>query len=72
MSATVGRKTITAPLAHVNERWRPYVLSGTTINPNYYEAAAFEKLRAGLRSRDIAVADSRRYQPFESYLIPKA
>ncbi len=72
ITATVGRKTIYAPLAHVNERWRPYVLSGTTINPNYYEAAAFEKLRAGLRSGDIAVTDSRRYQPFESYIIPKA
>jgi len=71
IAATVGRKTIYAPLAHVNERWRSYVVDGTTINPNYYEAAAFEKLRAGLRSGDIAVADSRRYQPFESYLIPK-
>jgi len=68
MSATVGRKTLSAPLAHVNERWRPYVVAGTTINPNYYEAAAFEKLRAGLRSGDIAVADSRRYQPFEALM----
>jgi len=72
ITAKVGRKTIAAPLAYVSDRWRPYVLSGTAINPNYYEAAAFDRLRAGLRSGDIAVADSRRYRPFESYLIPLA
>jgi len=69
---TIGTTTYIAPLAHLTARWRPHVLSGTTINPNYYEAAAFDRLKAALRSGDIAVADSRRYQPFDSYLLPKA
>ena len=40
------------------------------INPNYYELAAFDRLRDGLRSGDIAVAGSRRYRSFEEYLMP--
>lgn len=72
VTTTLGRTTVHAPLAHVTERWRRHVLDGTTIDPNQYEAAAFDQLRAGLRSGDIAVAQSRRYRPFESYLLPPA
>lgn len=67
-----GRTTRMAPLAHLTDRWRPYALNGPQIDPTYYEAAAFDRLRGGLRSGDIAVAASRRYQAFESYLLPKA
>jgi len=71
VTTTIGRTTVHAPLAHVTERWRRHVLDGTTIHPNHYEAAAFDRLRVGLRSGDIAVVQSRRYRPFESYLLPR-
>ena len=71
ITTPTGRTTQTAPLAHLTDRWRPYVLAGTQIEPTYYEAAAFDQLRSGLRSGDIAVAASRRYQAFDSYLLPK-
>jgi len=71
ITTRLGRTTIHAPLGHVTERWRRHVLDGTTIHPNHYEAAAFDQLRAGLRSGDIAVTESRRYRPFASYLLPR-
>lgn len=67
----VGRTRAVAPLAHLSDRWRRYALHGETINANYYEAAAFERLKAEVRSGDIAIAESRRYRPFDSYLLPK-
>src|ERR1700730_3612339 len=36
-----------------------------------YEVAAFEALNNGLRSGDLYVVGSRRYQTFESYLLTK-
>jgi TnpA family transposase len=42
-----------------------------SINPNFYEAAAFEAVKDGLRSGDMYVVGSRRYQNFESYLLPR-
>jgi hypothetical protein len=36
-----------------------------------YEVAAFEALNNGLRSGDLYALGSRRYQTFESYLLPK-
>ncbi|MHB8629054.1 MAG: Tn3 family transposase [Aggregatilineales bacterium] len=39
------------------------------INPNFYEAGAFDRLRHGLRSGDSGVIGSRRYQDFNSYLL---
>jgi len=36
-----------------------------------YEVAAFEALNNGLRSGDLYVVGSRRYQTFESYLLSK-
>jgi hypothetical protein len=53
----LGRRAVVAPLAHLTDRWRPHVLTGAdTINPNYYEAAAFDTLRTEVRSGDVAVA----------------
>jgi hypothetical protein len=63
---------VVAPLAHLTDRWRPHVLTGAdTINPNYYEASAFDTLRTEIRSGDVAIASSRRYRPFAHYLLPK-
>ncbi|MDQ6669791.1 MAG: hypothetical protein M3069_03415 [Chloroflexota bacterium] len=57
----------------MTERWRRLVYVGRKrINPNFYEAAAFEALKEGLRSGDLYAVGSRRYQNFESYLLPRA
>ena len=61
-----------APLGHLTQRWRKHALDGDTIVPNYYEASAFEVLKGRVRSGDVAVSGSRRYRPFEHYLLPSA
>lgn len=69
----VAGTMLAAPFAHVTRRWRKHIYDAQKkIRPNYYEAAAFDGLRARLRSGDIAVVGSRRYRTFESYLLPKA
>jgi len=68
---TVDGQSVGAPLGHVADRWRRHVVRGRKINANYYEAAAFEALKGGLRAGDIAVAGSHRYRSFDSYLLPK-
>jgi hypothetical protein len=70
---TIGDERVEAPLGHVTERWRRLVFQGRKrINPGCYEAAPFEEPKEGLRSGDLYVVGSRRYQNFESYLLPKA
>ncbi len=66
----VGKVKMHAPLGHLTPRWRKYALEGEKITSNYYEAAAFDALKGRVRSGDIAVAGSRRYRPFEHYLLP--
>ena len=61
-----------APLGHLTGRWRKHALDGETITPTYYEAAAFEALKARVRSGDVAVSGSRRYRSFENYLLSPA
>lgn len=69
----LGGERLEAPLGHVTDRWRRLVFVGRTrLNANFYEAAAFEALKDGLRSGDLSVVGSRRYQSFESYLLPRA
>lgn len=68
----VGKVKMHAPLGHLTPRWRKYALEGEKITSNYYEAAAFDTLKGRVRSGDIAVAGSRRYRPFEHYLLPTA
>src|SRR6266852_9327725 len=68
----VGKVKVHAPLGHLTGRWRKHALEGDTITPNYYEAAAFEALKGRVRSGDVAVSGSRRYRPFEHYLLPAA
>lgn len=64
--------SVVAPCGHLTPRWRRHALDGGHIHPNFYEAAAFDALRARLRSGDTAVDGSRRYRTFESYLLPAA
>ncbi len=66
----VGKVKMHAPLGHLTPRWRKYALEGEKITSNYYEAAAFETLKGRVRSGDIVVSGSRRYRPFEHYLLP--
>ncbi len=68
----VGKVKMNAPLGHLTQRWRKHALEGDTITANYYEAAAFEALKGRVRSGDVAVSGSRRYRPFENYLLPAA
>ncbi len=68
----VGKVKMHAPLGHLTQRWHKHALEGEKITPNYYEAAAFEALKGRVRSGDIAVSGSRRYRPFEHYLLPSA
>ncbi len=67
----VKGETFVAPLTFLKRtRWFKHVLtSGKQINPNYYEAAAFERLDLAIRSGDIAVKGSGRYQEFERDLF---
>src|SRR5690349_5176798 len=68
----VGKQVIATPLGHMTEKWKKHVVKGKEIVANQYEAAAFAMLSARLRSGDVAVGGSRRHQPFEDYLLPKA
>jgi hypothetical protein len=68
----LGGERVDAPLGHVTDRWRRLVFEGRKdINAGMYEVAAFEGLNNGLRSGDLYVLGSRRYQTFESYLLTK-
>lgn len=67
----VGKTCYMAPVDHLSERWRKHALQGDKINPDYYEASAWEMLLARLRSGDIYVRQSRRYRNFDSYLLPR-
>ncbi len=73
LEQSVGRRKriLKAPLEFLQHtRWRNYaLLPDQKINPNFYEAGAFDRLRHGLRSGDISVTGSRRYQDFNSYLL---
>ena len=66
----INGDTLTAPLDHLKrKRWKRHALTEEGINPNYYELAAFDRLQDGLRSGDISVAGSHRYQAFDDYLL---
>ncbi|MCI0562150.1 MAG: Tn3 family transposase, partial [Nitrososphaera sp.] len=63
---------VTAPLDHVTNSWMPHTVTDENkINPNFYEASAYCRLRGNLRAGDSHVPGSRRYKDFESYLIPE-
>ncbi len=70
VTQTVKKQTYQAPLDHLKwTRWKHHTLDGETINPNYYEMGAWQRLKEGLRAGDIAVTGSYRYQKFEEYLL---
>ena len=61
-----------APRSFVPTKWEPFVFTDKGIDRCYYELCALSELSLGLKSCDIWVAGSRRYQKFESYLIAPA
>jgi TnpA family transposase len=58
-----------APREFVPRRWRPYVFDDQKIDRAYYELCVLNELSRALRSGDVWVPGSRRYRPFEEYLI---
>ena len=53
---TLGGETVDAPLGHVTERWRRLVYAGRRrLNAPFYELAALEALKDGLRAGDLYV-----------------
>jgi len=68
----IGGTKVTAPLAHVTNTWLPHIVTDENkVNPNFYEACAYNRLRGNMRSGDAHISGSRRYRDFESYLIPQ-
>ena len=55
----------------VPANWKPYVLQENGLDPQYFELAALWILRQSLRSAEITVSRSRRFQELESYFIPR-
>jgi TnpA family transposase len=70
---TIDGKTMQVPVEHLKrKRWKRHALTEDGVNPNYYELAAFDRLREALRAGDIMVDGSLRYLDFDSYLLPEA
>jgi TnpA family transposase len=71
---SIKGQTFQAPIAHLKHtRWKRHALDKDgTINPNYYEMGAWQRLREGVRAGDVAVPRSRRYRAFEDDLLPRA
>lgn len=59
------------PLRFVPRRWRTFVIGQNGVNRAAYELCAFSELRERLRAGDIWVSGSRRYRPFDDYLLPR-
>jgi hypothetical protein len=61
-----------APISFVKPRWRDHVVGAEgEIDRRYYELSALSELKNALRSGDVWVPGSRRYQDFDEYLLPK-
>lgn len=60
-----------APISFINDSWKRYVLADGYIDRHYYELCCLWTLRNTLRTGDIWVLGSRRYNNPDSYLISK-
>jgi len=58
-----------APVSFAPGSWRKVILTDQGIDRHQWELCVLSELRLALRSGDIWVASSRRYQPIDSYLI---
>jgi hypothetical protein len=67
MNATGKRKLPDdAPTSFIGGQWEPFVRGAEGLDRRYYELCALSALRDRLRSGDIWVPGSRRYQDFGS------
>ena len=69
-----GKRSLPAsvPTSFIRQSWRPLVFQSGTIERRAYEICALSELRDRLRAGDIWVEGSRRYEAFDSTLIPKS
>ena len=58
---TADGRVVRAPLGHLTDRWRRHVVKGRKIAAAYYEAAAFESLKEGLRETSSAFCRQLNY-----------
>src|SRR5258708_37784769 len=58
-----------APLEWINQRWRPYVVTGEGIDRRFYELCVLTELKNRLRSGDVWVTGSRQFNDFDAYLL---
>ncbi len=67
-----GRRNIPAraPISFAPKGWLPIILQDGGINRKAYEFCVFSELKRRLDAGDIWVEGSKRFQSFESFLIP--
>ncbi len=59
-----------APISFAPKSWLPIVLEDGRINRKAYEFCVFSELKRRLDAGDVWVEGSKRFQSFESFLIP--
>ena len=59
-----------APTGFIRQSWRPFVFQSGAVERRAYEICVLAELRDHSRAGDVWVEGSRRYQAFESTLIP--
>lgn len=57
------------PTSFIPRQWLPFIHQPEGIDRHYYEICTLSELRNRLRSGDIWVVGSKRYQDIESYLL---
>ena len=70
MNRSNARKVpVEAPTSFLHKRWKPYVLTETGADRQFYELAVLTELKNGLRAGDVWVPGSRQFKDFEEYLV---
>ncbi|WFU51535.1 Tn3 family transposase [Sinorhizobium terangae] len=59
-----------APISFAPKAWMPLILEDGKINRRAYEFCLFSELKRRLDAGDVWVEGSKRFQSFESFLIP--
>ncbi|WP_027053609.1 hypothetical protein [Mesorhizobium erdmanii] len=67
-----GKRNVPArpPISFAPKSWLPIVLEDGRINRKAYEFCVFSELKRRLNAGDVWVEGSKRFQSFESFLIP--
>ena len=68
-----GKRTVPAdaPVSFATASWRKLIVADGGVDRHHWELCVLSELRLALRSGDVWVQGSRRYQPIDSYLIPR-